>query len=158
VLADPARPRLYVVGRFRHQLQTLSTATLTSVAVTSIRVRSDAGCDRRRAKVLLRRLHLGPRRSSVRELSLFGDLDNLAWELGDPQGTMAPAPPGMIDPLLQGFHPMKGPMVTQESARDREYRPAPLARVARGSHRVHTAFVNLMACGAVARQRDGGVR
>ena len=44
---------------------------------------------------------------------LFGDTDQFAWELGNPQGSMAPAPPGMTDPLLQGYHPMKGPMVTQ---------------------------------------------
>src|SRR5262249_35147075 len=43
----------------------------------------------------------------------FGDMDNFAWELGNPQGSMAPPPPGMTDPLLTDFHPMKGPMVTQ---------------------------------------------
>ena len=44
---------------------------------------------------------------------VFGDFDNLAWDLGDPTGNMDPPPPGMLDPLLEGFHPMKGPMTTQ---------------------------------------------
>lgn len=45
---------------------------------------------------------------------LFGGMDNLAWDLGDPQGVMQPVPP-FADPLgnLPPFHPMKGPMVTQ---------------------------------------------
>jgi hypothetical protein len=40
-------------------------------------------------------------------------MDNLVWDLGDPTGDMAPVPPGMVDPLLSPFHPMKGPMATQ---------------------------------------------
>jgi len=36
-------------------------------------------------------------------------LDGMAWDLGDPAGTMQPATP----PLLAGNHPLKGPMVTQ---------------------------------------------
>jgi len=40
---------------------------------------------------------------------LFGDVDGLAWDLGNPQGEF-------VDPPfygLHGFHPMKGPMITQ---------------------------------------------
>ncbi len=44
---------------------------------------------------------------------LFGNFDNIAWDLGDPQGNFQTRPPGMIDPALEGFHPMKGPMHTQ---------------------------------------------
>ena len=43
----------------------------------------------------------------------FGNNDNLAWDLGDPQGNYQARPPGQIDPALEGFHPMKGPMATQ---------------------------------------------
>lgn len=45
---------------------------------------------------------------------LFGGMDNLAWDLGDPQGALQPVPP-FADPLgnLPPFHPMKGPMITQ---------------------------------------------
>src|SRR5439155_10336165 len=44
---------------------------------------------------------------------IFGDTDLLGWDLGNPQGDMQPKPPGQTDPLLQGYHPMKGPMMTQ---------------------------------------------
>lgn len=43
----------------------------------------------------------------------FADNDNLAWDLGDTQGNFQAPPPGQIDILLKGFHPMKGPMATQ---------------------------------------------
>jgi YVTN family beta-propeller protein len=37
-----------------------------------------------------------------------GDMDHLAWDLGDPDGTMTTAK----DPVTVYFHPMKGPMTT----------------------------------------------
>src|SRR6185503_11075585 len=43
---------------------------------------------------------------------VFGDLDGLAWDLGDPNGVFVP-PPFPNPRSLSGFHPMKGPMVTQ---------------------------------------------
>ncbi|MBL8897271.1 MAG: YncE family protein [Planctomycetes bacterium] len=45
-----------------------------------------------------------------------GDMDGLAWDLGDPAGDFDPAPVGQSYPFnlfLQPFHPMKGPMTTQ---------------------------------------------
>ena len=44
-----------------------------------------------------------------------GDMDGLAWDLGDPAGMLA-APPPQPFPFslgLTAFHPMKGPMTTQ---------------------------------------------
>jgi YVTN family beta-propeller protein len=44
----------------------------------------------------------------------FANFDDVAWDLGNPQGNFAPPPPNQIaGALLKGFHPMKGPMVTQ---------------------------------------------
>lgn len=45
-----------------------------------------------------------------------GDVDGLAWDLGDPMGSMAPGPttqPFPFNLLITQFHPMKGPMTTQ---------------------------------------------
>ena len=113
VIADPTRNRLYVLARFHDQLQTLSTANFATLAVT--RVGFDPTPD---DIVNGRRFFYGGFTSghgdqACANCHLFGDMDQLAWDLGDPQGAMAPAPPGMIDPLLSGYHPMKGPMVTQ---------------------------------------------
>src|SRR5262249_21198792 len=113
VVVDGARARVYVLGRFRNQLQTLSAATLQSLDVTSI------GFDPTPDEIVNgRRFFYGGFTSghgdqSCASCHIFGDMDNLVWDLGDPTGDMAPVPPGMLDPLLTPMHPMKGPMATQ---------------------------------------------
>src|SRR5437762_7379034 len=113
VVCDGARHRLYVLGRFRNELQTLSTATLHEVAVTPI------GFDPTPDDIVNgRRFFYGGFTSghgdqSCASCHLFGDMDNLVWDLGDPLGDMTPVPSGMLDPALQPMHPMKGPMATQ---------------------------------------------
>ena len=113
VIADPTRPRLYVVGRFHNQLQTLSTATLASVATAPIGFDPTPDAIVNGRKFFYGGFTSGHGDQACASCHLFGDMDNFAWELGNPQGTMAPPPPNMVDPTLQGFHPMKGPMVTQ---------------------------------------------
>ena len=113
VLADPARPRIYVVGRFRNQLQTLSSASLAVLTTKSI------GFDPTPDDIINgRRFFYGGFTSGHGEQScatchVFGDLDNLAWDLGNPLGHTQASPRGMVDPFLTPFHPMKGPMTTQ---------------------------------------------
>jgi YVTN family beta-propeller protein len=44
----------------------------------------------------------------------FSNNDAIAWDLGNPQGNYQNPPPNQIaGAVLQGFHPMKGPMTTQ---------------------------------------------
>jgi DNA-binding beta-propeller fold protein YncE len=43
---------------------------------------------------------------------ISSNFDNIAWDLGDPQGDPIPVPPGQ-SPFLPDFDPMKGPMTTQ---------------------------------------------
>ena len=113
VLADPARPRLYVLGRFHNQIQTLSTADFASLAVTRIGFDPTPDDIVNGRKFFYGGFTSGHGDQACASCHLFGDMDNFAWDLGNPQGSMAPAPPNQTDPLLQGFHPMKGPMVTQ---------------------------------------------
>jgi hypothetical protein len=50
---------------------------------------------------------------------VFGDFDSLAWDLGNPDGDLLSnpgpfaAPSFFPDPILELFHPLKGPMTTQ---------------------------------------------
>src|SRR5690606_19967504 len=47
---------------------------------------------------------------------IFGDKDELAWDLGDPDGDVMPTPSNIRADLGLGdrdYHPMKGPMTTQ---------------------------------------------
>jgi len=113
VVSDSARGRLYVVGRFRNQLQTLSATDLTPLDVTPI------GFDPTPDEIVNgRRFFYGGFTSAHGDQAcatchVFGDFDNLAWDLGDPNGQFQNPPPGMLDPFLEGFDPEKGPMTTQ---------------------------------------------
>ncbi|HKH48380.1 MAG TPA: hypothetical protein VKM72_27275 [Thermoanaerobaculia bacterium] len=56
--------------------------------------------------------------SSCASCHVFGDFDSLAWDLGNPDGSVAPIPgPFEVAPsvfgLVDSHHPMKGPMTTQ---------------------------------------------
>jgi len=56
--------------------------------------------------------------SSCASCHVFGDFDSLAWDLGNPDGSVQPIPgPFEIAPsefgLLDSHHPLKGPMTTQ---------------------------------------------
>ena len=56
--------------------------------------------------------------SACASCHIFGDLDSLAWDLGDPDGKVLNNPGPFAIPLLPFFpskdmHPMKGPMTTQ---------------------------------------------
>ncbi len=112
VVVDQARDRIYVVGRFRNQLQTHSATSLAPVAVASIGF--DPTPD---AIVNGRRFFYGGFTSghgdqACASCHVFGDFDALAWDLGEPNGVVSHVPPGTPFPG-EGFDPMKGPMVTQ---------------------------------------------
>ncbi|HEY6866997.1 MAG TPA: hypothetical protein VI792_07060, partial [Candidatus Eisenbacteria bacterium] len=113
VVVDDAHGSLYVIGRFRNEVQTLSTATFAELG------RARIGFDPTPDPIVNgRRVFYGGFTSAHGDQScaschIFGDTDQQGWDLGDPAGADAPPPPGQPDPLLQGFHPMKGPMVTQ---------------------------------------------
>lgn len=113
VLPDPARARIYVVGRFQNQLQTLSSATLASQNVTGIGFDPTPDDIVNGRKFFYSGATSGHGDQACASCHLFGDTDNLGWDLGNPLGDMQAKPIGMIDPALQGFHPMKGPMMTQ---------------------------------------------
>lgn len=112
VVVDDARGRIYVVGRYRNQLQTLRADSLTSVAVTAI------GMDPTPDEIVNgRRVFYGGFTSAHGDQScaschVFGDTDGLAWDLGDPFGPFV-NPPTPNPDSLAGFHPMKGPLMTQ---------------------------------------------
>jgi YVTN family beta-propeller protein len=114
VVVDAARGRVYVVGRFRNQLQTLSAATLAPLAVAAIGFDPTPDPIVNGRKFFYGGSTSGHGEHACASCHVFGDFDNIAWDLGDPQGVYAaPPPPQNQNPTLEGFHPMKGPMVTQ---------------------------------------------
>jgi DNA-binding beta-propeller fold protein YncE len=113
VVVDPARPALYVVGRMRNQVQSVSTATLAAGAPVSIGFDPTPNAIVHGRKFFYGGFTSAHGDQSCASCHTFGDSDELGWDLGDPAGASLPAPAGQPDPLLQGSHPMKGPMVTQ---------------------------------------------
>jgi DNA-binding beta-propeller fold protein YncE len=58
--------------------------------------------------------------ASCASCHIFGDMDDLAWDLGNPDDVVVangnpfnPLVPIAFDPVAREFHPMKGPMTTQ---------------------------------------------
>ncbi len=110
---DEARDRLYVYNRFA---SSLSIVDLTDDSEEEVSLGFDPSPsfirDGRRF------LYDGEVSSGHGDLAcaschVFGDVDNIAWDLGDPTASSTiPVPPGQL-PGLPPFHPMKGPMVTQ---------------------------------------------
>lgn len=113
VVVDDDRDRIYVVGRFHDELQTLRSDTFAEVARARIGFDPTPDPIVNGRKFFYGGFTSGHGEQACASCHVFGDFDGLAWDLGDPQGVFAPKPPGEIDPLLGGFHPMKGPMTTQ---------------------------------------------
>jgi YVTN family beta-propeller protein len=113
IVVDGLRGRVYVLGRFRNQLQTLSAGTLQSVAITSLGFDPTPDAIVNGRKFFYGGFTSGHGDQACASCHIFGDMDNLVWDLGNPLGDMGAVPPGMLDPLLAQSHPMKGPMATQ---------------------------------------------
>ncbi|HEY2956485.1 MAG TPA: beta-propeller fold lactonase family protein [Candidatus Eisenbacteria bacterium] len=115
IVADDARGRLYVVGRFHNQLQTLSSADFSQIGLASIGFDPTPDAIVNGRKFFYGGFTSGHGDQACATCHLFGDFDNIAWDLGNPQGTMQPVnTTGQQDPLIQSsVHPMKGPMTTQ---------------------------------------------
>jgi DNA-binding beta-propeller fold protein YncE len=113
VVLDAARRRLYVSRRFDNALAVVDVDARVVLRTTAI------GWDPSPASVRNGRRFLYDARFSAHgdvacaTCHAQGASDGLSWDLGDPAGSVLPPPPNQVDPLLQGFHPMKGPMVTQ---------------------------------------------
>lgn len=113
--------KLYVTTRFDNALRILDIATKAEVQRIPL-------SNPEPSTVIAGRpfLYDANRTSSNGEAScaschLFGDMDDLAWDLGDPDGDVVanvnpfnPVTPAIVIPaVIRNFHPHKGPMTTQ---------------------------------------------
>jgi YVTN family beta-propeller protein len=111
--ADGAR--LYVLNRFDNTISIVSPLTDAVVATVPL------GFDPTPAVIRNGRPFLydaartsGHGDASCASCHAFADRDGLAWDLGNPLGNYQDPPPGQVlEAVLDGFHPMKGPMTTQ---------------------------------------------
>jgi len=107
--------RLYVLEKLSATIAVVDTASATVVRELPL-----GSFDPTPAAIRLGRKFLydaklsGNGTMSCASCHIDGDMDGVAWDLGDPGGNLA-APPSQPSPFfgLTSFHPMKGPMTTQ---------------------------------------------
>jgi len=116
--------RLYVLNRIDQTISTVDTGSNTQVSVIGVAgpAQFDPSPDviKKGRKFLYdAQLTSGHGDVACATCHVFGNFDNIAWDLGDPQGKFVPyseAPWVTFAPLgpsKTGFDPMKGPMTTQ---------------------------------------------
>jgi DNA-binding beta-propeller fold protein YncE len=123
---DDVRDRLYVMTRFDNRVSIIENPgdPLTRSVLASVDLHTPEPIE-----VLAGRRFLydsdfssGHGDASCGTCHIFGDMDKLAWDLGNPTGSIEPNPntdvlevllPGFPTSSLSDFHPLKGPMTTQ---------------------------------------------
>jgi DNA-binding beta-propeller fold protein YncE len=110
-----ANDRLYVFTRFAQSVEVYAVGGVTPARLQTVRLPTPEP-----ASVIEGRPFLydavatsGNGEASCASCHIFGDLDNLAWNLGNPDDVVTSNPQPQVVGLAPPFHPMKGPMTTQ---------------------------------------------
>lgn len=118
VVLDEARNRLYTLTRFNNSIVTIDTSTNSEISSVAL-------FNPEPDHVIAGRTFLydaGPHSSygdaSCGLCHVFGDVDAMAWDLGNPDLAVVANPNRFVNLVLTpanapAFHPLKGPMTTQ---------------------------------------------
>ena len=140
---DEARGQLYVLNRFSNSVGIVNVTLESSVADVPLRF------DPSPSEILEgRRFLYDGTLSDHGDLAcaschVGGNLDAIAWDLGNPRGATEPVPPGQ-PPGVAPFDPMKGPMTTQSLRGLRDTSPFHWRGDRADFTRFNPAFVSLM--------------
>jgi len=117
VVMDAASARAYVLTRFDNGISTIDLVTRQEIAHDLMFNPEPAEVREGRAFLYDARLTSGNGNDSCASCHIFGDTDGLAWDVGEPDGTVSAINNVFIPISAPGnpisFHPMKGPMTTQ---------------------------------------------
>ena len=118
LVLDEARDRLYVMTRFENSIVVLDTETRGVVQTIDMENPEPGSVIDGRPFLYDAQLTGSNGEASCASCHVFGDMDDLAWDLGDPDLLPAdnpnPCPPGVVGVCnLRDFDPLKGPMTTQ---------------------------------------------
>ena len=119
IAIDETNSRLYVMTRFNNAVEVIELSELgggTTEAVHELHNPEPQKVITGRPFLYSARLTSGNGEASCSSCHIFGDMDSLAWNLGNPDDTVSANNQPSPDPLLPAnlpFHPMKGPMTTQ---------------------------------------------
>ena len=106
VVLDEARHRLYVLTRFDDGVSVIDLATRREMEHLRLYNPEPAAVTRGRPLLYDARYTSSNGAGSCASCHVFGDVDSLAWDLGDPDAPVQRSSFG-------NFHPLKGPMATQ---------------------------------------------
>jgi len=116
VALDEARGRLYVLTRFDNALSVVDTVAASEVDHLPLYNPEPVEVVDGRPVLYDARLTSSNGEASCSSCHVFGDLDSLGWDLGNPDDdVLANLNPFEfeIESPRPGFHPLKGPMTTQ---------------------------------------------
>ena len=113
---DVDNERLYVLTRFDNGISIIDTDTREEVGHLTMHNPEPANIVAGRRFLYDASLTSSHGDSSCASCHIFGDNDQLAWDLGDPDGDVGSPPDierAVFFEFQRDFHPMKGPMTTQ---------------------------------------------
>lgn len=118
LVLDETNERLYVLTRFGNKVEVIDLATKARIATHKLHNPEPTKIVAGRPFLYDANATSGNGEASCSSCHIFGDVDQLAWNLGNPDDavTASPLPAAFVSPSLPNattFHPMKGPMVTQ---------------------------------------------
>jgi YVTN family beta-propeller protein len=122
LVLDGDRGQLYVMTRFDNAVSVINTAARTETAHVKMHNPEPPSVVAGRRFLYDAALSSSHGDSSCASCHVFGDFDSLAWDLGNPDGTLLNNPGPFASalfnvvtkqPMEPVFHPMKGPMTTQ---------------------------------------------
>ncbi|MDH5425822.1 MAG: beta-propeller fold lactonase family protein [Gammaproteobacteria bacterium] len=120
VVLDDKNNRLYVLTRFDNSVSVIDTSSRKEVKHISMYNPEPEHIVKGRDFLYNARLSSSHGDSACASCHVFGDMDALSWDLGNPDGTtMENTSPLVVHPAEVGydvpvhFRPMKGPMTTQ---------------------------------------------
>ena len=115
---DESANRLYVLTRFANQVEVIDLSNGNTINTYSLHNPEPAHVVDGRPFLYDANATSGNGEASCASCHIFGDMDQLAWNLGNPDDHVttnsqnaSPALP--FPPIDSTFHPMKGPMTTQ---------------------------------------------
>jgi DNA-binding beta-propeller fold protein YncE len=117
LVLDEARGRLYVATRFDDAISVVDTALGVETAHVSLHNPEPSAVVEGRRLLYDATFTSSNGEASCSSCHVFGDLDDLAWDLGNPDEVYTTNPLPTKIPAIFGiepnFHPLKGPMTTQ---------------------------------------------
>ncbi|HRI69211.1 MAG TPA: hypothetical protein PK156_33505, partial [Polyangium sp.] len=119
LVLDESRNRLYVMTRFDNSIAIVDTANKTVTRRIPLHNPEPETVVHGRQYLYDARFSSSNGESSCASCHVFGDMDSLAWDLGNPDITTTPMPGPIASPFPQffpaftDFPALKGPMTTQ---------------------------------------------